>query len=76
MQEDASFNLIQVLYIPDKVDIVPIFKELSNTTFLTQQESLNFDQPEEAISIINKYFAERNFKRDLPYGNTTKKKLF
>lgn len=71
LTEDASFNLIQVLYIPDKVDIVPIFKELSNTTFLTQQESLNFDQPEEAISIINKYFAERNFKRDLPYESDT-----
>ncbi|XP_043485078.1 antichymotrypsin-2-like [Leptopilina heterotoma] len=71
LTEDASFNFIQVLYIPDKVDIVPIFKELSNTTFITQQESLNFDQPEEAISVINKYFAERNLKRDLPYESDT-----
>lgn len=51
------------------MDVAPAFKELSNTTFITQQESLNLDKPEEAISIINKYFAERNVKRDLPFGN-------
>ncbi|XP_051174257.1 antichymotrypsin-2-like [Leptopilina boulardi] len=69
--KDPSLNFIQVLYVPDKMDVAPAFKELSNTTFITQQESLNLDKPEEAISIINKYFAERNVKRDLPFESDT-----
>lgn len=69
--KDSPLHFVQVLYVPDKMDVDPDFKELSKNTFITQQESLNLDKPEEAISIVNNYFAERNVKRNLPFESDT-----
>ena len=41
------------------------FKDLLSRTFITKEESINYDNPDEAIAIINKYFEERIGERAL-----------
>lgn len=59
MQENSSSNFIQALFIDDKIEVSPDFKNIS-LAFITKPESLNFEKPEEATAIVEKYFEDRN----------------